>query len=92
MNQKNNISLEKVIEALECCTQHGSMGGRDCNGYYEWTDETHTAIARIHNYRDICPYGKCETGCVITLAKNALAIMKLHTIQKTEVCNGVVRE
>ena len=75
MNQ-NNISLEKVINGLECCTQHGSMCGRDCNGYWGWTDGSHTGMEILGEYRTKCPYGNCETGCVKTLAKDALALLK----------------
>lgn len=73
---QTNVSLEKVIKALECCTQHGSMCGSDCNGHYEYSEPDHKHIVLVGNYRELCPYGKCETGCVKTLARDALAMLK----------------
>lgn len=67
---------EKVIRGLECCTQHGSMCGRNCNGHWGWTDASHTRMELIGEYRAGCTYGNCETGCVKTLAKDALALLK----------------
>lgn len=69
-------NIEKVIKGLECCTQHGSMCGRDCSGHWGWTDDSHTGMELVDEYRTKCPYGNCETGCVKTLAKDALAILK----------------
>ena len=69
------IDREKVIKGLECCTQHGSMCGLDCDGYWSWTDESHTDMERFE-YRTKCSYGDCKTGCVKTLAKDALALLK----------------
>lgn len=68
--------LEKIVKALECCTQHGSMCGLDCNGHYEYSEPDHKHIVLVGNYRESCPYGKCETGCVKTLACDALALLK----------------
>ena len=67
---------EKVIKGLECCTQHGSMCGCDCNGHWGWTDGSHTGIELLDEYRTKCPYGNCETGCVKTLTKDALTLLK----------------
>lgn len=67
---------EKVIKGLECCTQHGSMCGLDCNGYWGWTDGSHTGMELFGEYRKKCTYGNCETGCVKTLTKDALALLK----------------
>ena len=67
---------EKVIKGLECCTQHGSMCGLDCNGYWGWTDGSHTGMELFGEYRTKCPYGNCETGCVKTLAKDAITLLK----------------
>ena len=52
---------EKVIKGLEICSEHGSWHGLDCE----------------HNeaYKD-CPYRGCETGCVVTIAKDAIALLK----------------
>lgn len=67
---------EKVIKGLECCTQHGSMCGSDCDGYYERYINNGYVIKLVNEYRSKCPYGKCETGCVKTLAKDALELLK----------------
>ena len=69
-------NIEKVIRGLECCTQHGSMCGRNCSGHWDWTDNSRTSMDLVDEYRTKCPYGNCETGCVKTLAKDALAILK----------------
>ena len=55
------INREKVIKGLEICSEHGSWHGLDCE----------------HNgaYKD-CPYRGCETGCVVTIAKDAIAMLK----------------
>ena len=52
---------EKVIKGLEICSEHGSWHGLDCE----------------HNeaYKD-CPYRGCETGCVVTIAKDAIELLK----------------
>ena len=52
---------EKVIKGLEICSEHGSWHGLYCE----------------HNgaYKD-CPYRGCETGCVVTIAKDAIALLK----------------
>lgn len=70
------VIREKVIKGLECCTQHGSMCGRNCNGHWGWTDGSHTGMELLGEYRTKCPYGNCETGCVKTLAKDALALLR----------------
>ena len=53
--------MEKVIKGLEICSEHGSWHGLDCE----------------HNeaYKD-CPYRGCETGCIVTIAKDAIALLK----------------
>lgn len=55
------VDREKVIKGLEICSEHGSWHGLDCE----------------HNeaYKD-CPYRGCETGCVVTIAKDAIALLK----------------
>ena len=55
------INLDKVIKGLEICSEHGSWHGCDC--------ELNEA------YKD-CPYRGCETGCVVTIAKDALQLLK----------------
>ena len=74
---------EKVIKGLECCTQHGSMSGRNCNGHWGYTDASHTRMELIGEYREGCTYGSCETGCVKTLAKDALALLKTQEPDET---------
>ena len=70
-----NKQFQKVIDGLEICSQHGSLTGLNCSGYFQYNKE-HTDIERVNRYRDSCPYGECESGCVVTLAKDALAILK----------------
>ena len=70
------IDREKIIKALECCTQYGCMCGLDCNGHWGWADDSHTDMELLNEYRTKCPYGNCETGCVKTLAMDALALLK----------------
>ena len=55
------MNREKVIKGLEICSEHGSWHGLDCE----------------HNeaYKD-CPYRGCETGCIVTIAKDAIALLK----------------
>lgn len=75
---------EKVIKGLEFCTQHGSMCGSDCNGHYErYTDDGYVSKL-VNEYRSKCPYGKCETGCVKTLAKDALELLKERSLDENK--------
>ena len=53
--------IEKVIKGLEICSEHGSWHGLDC--------ELNEA------YKD-CPYRGCETGCIVTIAKDAIELLK----------------
>ena len=55
------MDMENVIKGLEICAEHGSWHGLDCE----------------HNeaYKD-CPYRGCETGCIVTIAKDALDLIK----------------
>ena len=68
------MDRKKVIKGLEICSEHGSWHGLDCE----------------HNeaYKD-CPYHGCETGCVVTIAKDALALLKdlepVRPIRKKEI-------
>ena len=70
------VNKDKVIAGLECCTQHGSMCGINCDGYYERYTKDGFAIKRVNEYRSKCSYGKCKTGCVKTLAIHALELLK----------------
>jgi hypothetical protein len=53
--------LEKTLRGLEICSEYGSWHGLDC--------ELNEA------YRD-CPYRGCETGCIVTIAKDAIELLK----------------
>ena len=55
------INRKKVIKGLEICSEHGSWHGLDCK-----LNEA---------YKD-CPYRGCETGCIVTIAKDALTLLK----------------
>lgn len=59
--------FDKVIKGLEICSEHGSWHGLDCK-----LNEA---------YKD-CPYYGCETGCIVTIAKDAIALLKK---QKSEI-------
>ncbi len=65
--------INKVIAGLEHCRKYGSLGGNDCFGHYEFTDNMRTG-----EHRHDCPYGKCKTGCVVTLVGDAVALLKKH--------------
>lgn len=53
--------LEKVIKGLEICSEHGSWHGLNCRDNEALKD---------------CPYRGCETGCIVTIAKDAIALLK----------------
>ena len=67
---------EKVKKGLEHCRKYGTLGGQDCNGHYERYTEDGCAIKLVDEHRSQCPYGKCKTGCVVTLVDDALALLK----------------
>lgn len=69
------MDRENLIEGLEYCKKHGALGGNDCNGHYEYTDNLQNII-EVNNYRKDCIYGQCKTGCVVTLIDNTLAMLK----------------
>ena len=64
------MDREKVIKGLEICSEHGSWHGLDCE----------------HNeaYKD-CPYRGCETGCIVTIAKDAIALLKEQEDEKKRI-------
>lgn len=66
--------INKVINGLNCCKKHGSLGGKDCSGYYEYTDNL-ANIIKANNYRNKCPYGNCTTGCVVTLISDTIELL-----------------
>ena len=69
------MDMEKVIKGLEHCKQYGSLGGNDCNGHYEYTDNLQDII-KANNHRKDCPYGQCRTWCVVTLVADALTLLE----------------
>ena len=76
------MSEENVLKALEHCRKYGSLCGQDCSGHYEYTDDLEDII-RANNHRADCPYGKCKTGCVVTLIDDVIDILKK---QKEAIC------
>lgn len=66
---------EKVIKGYMICVEHGLLTGEDCHGYHQWKDN-HYEIEKTNDYSKECPYNGCETGCVKTLAKDALLLLK----------------
>lgn len=55
------IDQKKVIRGLEICSELGSWHGLNCEDNEVYKD---------------CPYRGCETGCVVTIAKDAIALLK----------------
>ncbi len=55
------IDQKKVIRGLEICSELGSWHGLNCEDTKAYKD---------------CPYRGCETGCVVTIAKDAIALLK----------------
>lgn len=72
----DDSKLKKTISGLEFCKQYGSLGGHDCNGHYERYTEDGQAIALVGEHRSQCPYGKCTTGCIVTMIQDALDLLK----------------
>ena len=64
----------KVVDGLRCCIEHGTLGGKSCRGYYVWSSD-HSNIIKEDAHEDECPYKNCETGCVVTLARDALSML-----------------
>ena len=77
------MDREKVIKGLEHCKKYGSLGGNDCNGHYEYTDNLQEII-KANNHRKNCPYGQCRTGCVVTLVADVLTLLKEQAPAKDE--------
>ena len=69
------IDREKVIKGLEHCRQYGTLCGKDCSGIYSYTDNFED-IVKSSEHRHDCPYGKCKTGCVVTLVDDAIILLK----------------
>lgn len=69
------MDREKVIRGFTVCSKHGLLNGEDCHGYYEYTDNL-ADIIKANDYSKTCPYNGCETGCIKTLAKDALSLLK----------------
>lgn len=66
------IDREKVINGLKICSEYGAWHGIDC--------ELSGA------YKD-CPYRGCETGCVVTIAKDAIALLEEQKPVKLKIYN-----
>jgi hypothetical protein len=79
---------EKVIKGFTVCSEHGLLNGEDCHGHYEYTDNL-ADIIKANDYSKQCPYNGCKTGCVKTLAKDALALLKEQEDFGTELTNAV---
>lgn len=52
--------LGKTLRGLEICSEHGSWHGLNCEDNGAYKD---------------CPYRGCETGCVVTIAKDAIELL-----------------
>lgn len=73
--------LEKTIKGFTICSEHGLLNGKDCHGHYEYTDNL-ADIIKVNDYSKQCPYNGCKTGCVKTLAKGTLALLKEQEAKK----------
>ena len=68
--------INDVINRLEFCKKYGRLGGHDCNGHYERYTEDGQAIALVDEHRSECHYGKCKTGCIVTMVDDIIAVLK----------------
>lgn len=66
--------LDKAIQGLKHCKKYGTMGGNSCFGHYEYTVQRDAIL--VDEHRHDCPYGDCLTGCVVTLASDAIELLK----------------
>ena len=66
---------EKVIKGLEICSEHGSWHGLCCEDNEAYKD---------------CPYHGCETGCVVTIAKDAIALLKEQKVRDKKKKNNPI--
>lgn len=69
------MDREKVIKGFTVCSEHGLLNGEDCHGHYEYTDNL-ADIIKANDYSKQCPYNGCKTGCVKTLARDVLSLLK----------------
>lgn len=74
------MDREKVIKGFTVCSEHGSLNGEDCHGHYEYTDNL-ADIIKANDYSKQCPYNGCKTGCVKTLAKDVLVLLKEQEVE-----------
>ena len=74
---------ENVIRGIEHCKKYGALAWKDCNGHYEYTDDL-SDIIKVNEHRHDCPYGKCKTGCVVTLVDDALELLMLKEYEVRE--------
>ena len=70
-----HMDRENVIKGFTICSEHGLLNGQDCHGHYEYTDNL-ADIIKANDYSKQCPYNGCKTGCVKTLAKDTIALLK----------------
>ena len=82
------IDREKVIKGFTFCSEHGSLNGEDCHGHYEYTDNLKDII-KVNDYSKQCPYNGCKTGCVKTLVKDALALLKEQKEREKRICKEI---
>ena len=95
------MNREKVIKGFTVCSEHGLLNGEDCHGHYEYTDNL-ADIIKANDYSKQCPYNGCKTGCVKTLAKDVLTLLKEQEAEIRQLrlaldiakgtCKGIVTE
>ena len=68
--------MNSVIEGLRYCLEHGTLGGQSCRGHYVWASDEHKEIVSVDSYHDGCPYHDCETGCIVTLCRDAVELLE----------------
>ena len=67
------MEKKQIAETISFCLEHGSMGGKDCNGI---CTRKGNAIAKEDEFRSSCPNGECKTGCVVTPLRESLRYLK----------------
>lgn len=79
------MDRKQVAETIAFCLEHGTMGGHDCSGIYTQKGK---GIVKEGRYRDACPNGACETGCVVTPLRESLRFLgketRLLTLEELE--------
>lgn len=64
----------KVVKGLKLCREHGTIGGKNCRGYFLGNDPDGSIVTK-DVYIDQCPYGNCKTGCVVTMVDDAVSLL-----------------